>query len=279
MFNFLIKPEISSKQMLKMLRSTLLFVFLVTVFGNEELNTNEDRGLTSNFPFKFFNKNQVRPLCFVMKSEKSYGDSQVQCVFIGNSPDKQNYVVNSFSKAGIVPDVISVAPTKYLHVKFPTGVEAQLGNILTPTLVQYKPHVTWKAQKGALYTLLFADPDVPSRSDKSMGEVRHWMVVNIPGNKVDKGQTVFEYIGSAPDPGSGFHRYVFLVFKQNSWINTNEYYADDTSTDQQGRFMTKARQLMQMYNLGKPIYGNFYEAEFDPTAIIVREKLGVPIIV
>lgn len=227
--------------------------------------------MSSNFPFKFFNKNRAQPLCLV-----NNGNKQVQCFFIEHIPENKNFVVDSFKKDGIVPDVVDVAPTKYLHVKFPTGVEAKLGNTLTPTLAQYKPHVTWKAQKGALYTLLFVDPDHPSRAD-GMGEVRHWMVVNIPGNNVNKGQTVFEYIGSAPDPESGPHRYIFLVFKQENWITTNQYFADDTSTDQEGRLFTETRELIQMYNLGDPIFGNYYLAEFDPTAILIRERLGLPI--
>ena len=40
------------------------------------------------------------------------------------------------------------------------------------------------------------------------------MVVNIPDNQVPAGETLVEYIGSAPSRGSGFHRYVFLLFAQ-----------------------------------------------------------------
>ena len=44
----------------------------------------------------------------------------------------------------------------------------------------------------------------------------HWMVINVPGAKVDQGQTVTSYKGPAPKPGSGVHRYVILAYEQKS---------------------------------------------------------------
>lgn len=42
----------------------------------------------------------------------------------------------------------------------------------------------------------------------------HWGVVNIPGANVTAGQTIAEYVGAGPPEGTGLHRYVLLVFKQ-----------------------------------------------------------------
>ena len=44
----------------------------------------------------------------------------------------------------------------------------------------------------------------------------HWMVVNIPGSKVDQGQIITSYKGPAPKPGTGAHRYVIVAFEQKS---------------------------------------------------------------
>ena len=62
-----------------------------------------------------------------------------------------------------------------------------LGNILTPTLVQHQPEVSWEADKGSFYTLIMTDPDAPSRKDPKFREWHHWLVVNIPGNNVLEG--------------------------------------------------------------------------------------------
>ena len=57
---------------------------------------------------------------------------------------------------------------------------------------------------------MFPDPDAPSRADPKWGEWRHWLVVNIPGNDISKGDTIAQYIGAAPPVGTGLHRYVIL---------------------------------------------------------------------
>ena len=59
-------------------------------------------------------------------------------------------------------------------------------------------------------SLITADPDAPSRADPKWGEWRHWLVVNIPGCEVSKGEALSIYIGSGPPQGTGLHRYVFL---------------------------------------------------------------------
>lgn len=86
-----------------------------------------------------------------------------------------------------------------------------MGNTLTPTQVQNQPNVSWDADPNALYTLIKTDPDAPSRSAPKFREWHHWLVVNIPGNSVEKGETLSQYIGCGPPDKTGLHRYVYLV--------------------------------------------------------------------
>ena len=55
-----------------------------------------------------------------------------------------------------------------------------------------------------------SDPDAPSRKDPKYREWRHWVVVNIPGGDVSKGEVCAEYIGAGPPKGTGLHRYIIL---------------------------------------------------------------------
>lgn len=106
---------------------------------------------------------------------------------------------------------------------YPSGAVIGLGNELTPTQVKDKPRVSWPAEKGAYYTLLFVDPDAPSRRQPTYREARHWIVMNIPECSIEKGDEVIEFIGSGPPKGTGLHRYIFLVYKQlNGKIEHNE---------------------------------------------------------
>ncbi|KAI6179933.1 hypothetical protein M3Y98_00664600 [Aphelenchoides besseyi] len=58
------------------------------------------------------------------------------------------------------------------------------------------------------------DPDIPSRKDPKMGQYRYWLVTNIPGNNVRKGKTVSSYYEPEPRENTGWHRYVFAIYKQ-----------------------------------------------------------------
>ena len=54
------------------------------------------------------------------------------------------------------------------------------------------------------------DPDAPSRSDPKWGEWRHWVVFNIPGADLAKGEEWWAYVGAGPPKDTGLHRYIFL---------------------------------------------------------------------
>lgn len=61
---------------------------------------------------------------------------------------------------------------------------------MTPTSVKDVPEVTWEGEPDAYYTLLMVDPDAPSRSNPKNREFRHWLVTNIRGNDVQKGDEI-----------------------------------------------------------------------------------------
>lgn len=149
------------------------------------------------------------------------------------------------------------------------------GQCLKPTQVQREPIVTWEPEKGVLYTLVLIDPDVPSRMNHSLAEVRHWWVINIKGGHPESGQTVFEWLGSAPDKNTGCHRYVFLLFKQSSRIEIDIYVGTDDTPDQDLRLNTSVRDLQKKYALELQC-GNFYRAGYDKTTDKLRAQIGIP---
>lgn len=106
----------------------------------------------------------------------------------------------------------------FLKVSYSRDVVVDLGNELTPTQVKNMPNVSWEAEKNAYYTLLMVDPDAPSRTNHTLREVRHWLVMNIPECSVENGDEVMEYIGSGPPKNTGLHRYIFLVYQQPDGI-------------------------------------------------------------
>lgn len=170
--------------------------------------------------------------------------------------------------------MVSTTPKQLLHVEWPSSrVEAKLGNELTPTQVRVKPVVHFAADPYAYYTLIMTDPDAPSRKSPSRREWHHWLVVNIPGSKIDKGQTLTEYVGSATPKGTGLHRYVLLVYKQPFKLSFNEPFISNRDGNSRGNF--SAKNFAYKYKLGDPVAGNFYVAQYDDFVPVAQKQLGL----
>ncbi|CAH1270251.1 PEBP1 [Branchiostoma lanceolatum] len=179
-------------------------------------------------------------------------------------PDS-NGVAVAFRQHDIVPDVIDTAPTVAAEVTYGVAddgvISVDFGNELTPTQVKSPPQVTWPVDDGSLYTLVMTDPDAPSRANPRFREFHHWLVGNIPGNDIQNGETLSQYIGSAPPRRRGLHRYVFLVYEQPGRLEFEERRLGNSSMAHRSRFRT--REFASKYNLGDPVAGNFYQAQWD----------------
>ncbi|GAB0092410.1 Phosphatidylethanolamine-binding protein [Sergentomyia squamirostris] len=174
-------------------------------------------------------------------------------------------------KHGVVPDVISSAPKDVLKVSYPSGVVVNEGNELTPTQVKDIPKVEWDSDSGTFWTLCMTDPDAPSRKEPTYREWHHWLVGNIPGNNITQGETLSEYVGSGPPEGTGLHRYVFLLYKQNGKLDFSEPRLKNTSADNRGCFSIK--NFAEKYKL-ELVAGNLYQAEWDDYVPLLYKQLG-----
>lgn len=181
----------------------------------------------------------------------------------------------AMQKHCIIPDVIDTAPSQILEITFPSGAKVDQGNIIAPTEAKDIPSVKWKCDSNVFHTLCKTDPDAPSRKDPQFREWHHWLVVNIPGDQVSKGETLSEYIGAGPPKGTGLHRYVYLVYKQPGKLSFKERKLTNQSGTRRGKFSIKNFAIK--YKLGHPIAGNFYQAEFDEYVPILHKQLGLSI--
>ncbi|KAL0984058.1 hypothetical protein UPYG_G00136540 [Umbra pygmaea] len=123
---------------------------------------------------------------------------------------------------GIFKDLFPMAyfvPRVTLRVSYGTG-QVHYGNHLTPTEAAGAPQVTFEAEEGSLWTLLLTSPD--EHLLNSEGEYVHWLVGNIPGGEVSSGEALYDYLAPIPAKGTGFHRFVFILFRQEGTINFEE---------------------------------------------------------
>ncbi|XP_070708032.1 large ribosomal subunit protein mL38 isoform X2 [Pempheris klunzingeri] len=100
------------------------------------------------------------------------------------------------------------------------GGQVYYGNRLTPTEAASVPQVSFDAEEGSLWTLLLTCPDEHLLDNEA--EYVHWLVGNIPGGAVQAGEELCHYLPPFPAKGTGFHRYIYVLFKQEGPINFQE---------------------------------------------------------
>ncbi|CAH2094068.1 unnamed protein product [Euphydryas editha] len=93
-------------------------------------------------------------------------------------------------------------------------------------------------------------PDLPLDIIPRYTQLLHWLVVNIPGEKIESGDTVAPYFPPTPYPG-GFP-YLFVLYKQNDLIDP-----DTLSTLSIFRPRFDPVEFKNNNNLTGPIAGNF----------------------
>ena len=117
--------------------------------------------------------------------------------------------------------IFSYSQVEWLQEDGETLVPVHRGNLVKPGECTKAPEVSyltrfkviflhkvsWDSPENALWTLAMVGPDSQLQGE---GEVLHWLVANIPGNKVEDGQTLAPYLQPHPAFGTGYHRYELL---------------------------------------------------------------------
>ncbi|KAF4400161.1 hypothetical protein G4B88_019370 [Cannabis sativa] len=153
----------------------------------------------------------------------------------------------------IVGDVVdNFIPTVKMTVIYNSNRQLINGHELTPSLFISKPLVEIGGEDmRTSYTLIMTDPDAPSPSDPYLKEHLHWIVTDIPGTtNVLFGKEIVSY--EAPKPMVGFHRFVFILFKQRGRQTVRPPTLRDC-------FNTRA--FSQDNNLGLPVAAAYFNAQ------------------
>ena len=79
-----------------------------------------------------------------------------------------------------------------------------------PSQLQDVPNIIINVDPSKYYTLIMYDPDAVG------GTFIHWAISNITKNNIKIGNLIVPYKGPAPPPKSGKHRYIFVLFEQNT---------------------------------------------------------------
>lgn len=95
------------------------------------------------------------------------------------------------------------------------------GNKIAPSEAALPPFVEYESPSDALWTLVMSSPDGDlQHNDK---ECLHWLIANIPGSDIHKGEHLCSYLQPFPPRGVGYMRYVFVLYKQSKRLDLGAY--------------------------------------------------------
>lgn len=92
-----------------------------------------------------------------------------------------------------------------------------MGNILQASDVSRVPNVAFTGKPDDLWSLVLTNVDGHLLDNNS--EYLHWFVGNIKGADIKSGEVICDYLQPFPMRGSGYHRLVFVLYKQNKKID------------------------------------------------------------
>ncbi|XP_035896478.1 39S ribosomal protein L38, mitochondrial [Anopheles stephensi] len=158
------------------------------------------------------------------------------------------------------------------------------GNILKPSDTQTAPSVRFDAnfsfagekadeqQKDSWWCLLMTNPD--GHFEDSEKEYCHWFVGNIPNGDISKGEELISYLQPFPPKGTGYHRHIFVLYKQNARIDFSQYRRTEEAYDLPGRTFRTVDFYRQHQETITPAGLAFFQSDWDTSLLaFYHEKL------
>lgn len=169
---------------------------------------------------------------------------------------------------GIYRDLFDDA---YFYPQFPLKVSYEFdddmvtaicnGNTMTPSEVVSAPVVEYDGDPDTLYTLALTAPDSHLQDNKA--EYLHWLIGNIPGDEVSKGEQLCSYLLPFPARGTGFHRYVFVLYQQERKVDFSEERRPTDCVSLQERTFSTSDFYRRFQNDLTPVSLAYFQSEWD----------------
>uniref|UniRef100_A0A182Q033 Large ribosomal subunit protein mL38 n=1 Tax=Anopheles farauti TaxID=69004 RepID=A0A182Q033_9DIPT len=126
-------------------------------------------------------------------------------------------------------------PRVELRIQYQAGDlthPVRYGNVLKPIDTKSAPEVQFDAnlnftgkeaeqKEDSWWCLLLTNPD--GHFEDSEKEYCHWFIGNIPNGDISKGEELIPYLQAFPPKGTGYHRHIFVLYKQNDRIDFTPY--------------------------------------------------------
>ncbi|KAJ5223548.1 phosphatidylethanolamine-binding protein [Penicillium chermesinum] len=117
--------------------------------------------------------------------------------------------------------------SKILNLKVGSHENVEPGQYIPRADAQQPPQITYSgASPDKTYLIVTLDIDAPFPSFGVLGPILHWIQPDVKASELvlkTDAPFIANYIGPAPPPGSGPHRYVFFLFEQPAGFDAKKY--------------------------------------------------------
>ncbi|XP_043663041.1 putative odorant-binding protein A5 [Drosophila teissieri] len=182
-------------------------------------------------------------------------------VGLARSQDNDENVRRIMKEMAVIPEILDEPPRELLRIKYDNTFDIEEGKTYTPTELKFQPRLDWNADPESFYTVLMICPDAPNRENPMYRSWLHWLVVNVPGLDIMKGQPISEYFGPLPPKDSGMQRYLMLVYQQSDKLDFDERKMELSNADGHSNF--DVMKFTQKYEMGPPVAGNIFQSRWD----------------
>nr|XP_022915739.1 39S ribosomal protein L38, mitochondrial [Onthophagus taurus] len=162
-----------------------------------------------------------------------------------------------FGDAYFIPRV----PINILYENENGHIPVYYGNNVKPVEAINKPLVNFESEKDSLWTLILTNPD--GHLTKKDSEYVHWFIGNIPGNNIEKGELVYDYLQPFPPKGTGYHRYIFILYKQDKKIDYKLLKKDGKCLDLEQRTFSTLEFYREHQDALTPAGLSFFQSDWD----------------
>ncbi|KAK4493620.1 hypothetical protein PRZ48_015287 [Zasmidium cellare] len=145
------------------------------------------------------------------------------------------------------------------------GKAITTGQYIPKAEAQTAPQISLStATPSQTYLLISLDLDAPFQSFRALGPILHWIqpgfvLDTTTSTLVSKEPFIANYIGPAPPPGSGPHRYSFYLFQQPEGFDGKKFApADGKEMGNWGRMRFDLDAWIAKAGLGDPIAANYF---------------------
>lgn len=144
------------------------------------------------------------------------------------------------------------------------------GNRIPPTDGSRQPLVSYSSDDKTLWTLLMTNPD--GHLTDHTAEYVHWLVGNIPGSNISAGDQLVDYIQPFPAKGTGWQRYIFVLFEQNNRIDFTKHIRTSPCNNLQSRTHSTTEFFSSYRDHLTPKGLAFFQSEWDESVRQVFHK-------